>query len=384
MPTPRHLIVDARTVRPEATGVGHYVAGILHGLDRVLANEASCEVTALRLAAENARTRAFWESLSHVTIRQVPVDYESHPAGDLWLNRDLPRLVNHLGGDVLFSPAFLSTWRKTPFKRLVGILDTIAWDEPEDVPWKFRHYLKFAARRAVRHADRVLAMSPDAARRVRYHRLGGRQGVGILPPGVSHELFHPANEEVHTLPDGTAKTRPLLLYTASFTPRKNHGVLFEAMRLEPLSSRNAELVLLHGDARHGRRWLARRAGDLPVRMVAPHDMADVAAWTRAADVVVFPSLLEGFGLPALEAMASGTPLVASDIEAMHRLTENGAGATLVNPTESSAWSYHIAEAIDRPPEIFDRCEHALRRARRYTWERSARILLSEAARLVSR
>jgi glycosyltransferase involved in cell wall biosynthesis len=170
------------------------------------------------------------------------------------------------------------------------------------------------------------------------------------------------------LPDGSPRDRPVLLYTARFEPRKNHAMLFDAMR-----DGGWTLILLDGGT-----W----AGDaLPgyVRIVAPRSITDVAAWTAAADVAVFPSQNEGFGIPMLEALACGTPLIAADTPAARWLTGNGRAARLLPAHDPEAWRRAIAATVSGADAAqTDRVRAGVRRAAGFSWARSAARLLAAA------
>ncbi|MBX3729742.1 MAG: glycosyltransferase [Candidatus Sumerlaeia bacterium] len=377
-----HLVVDARTVRPGATGVGHSVAGLLLGLERVLACDATWRVTALRLASPDRGSgwpADLWAALTRVAVCEVSADYEHHPAGDVWLHRELPRVMRRVEGDVLLSPAFLAPAGRRAFARLVVVPDAIAWDEPDNLPFGFRHYLRAATRLAAWGADRVLTLSPDAARRL------ARRGVrcaGLLPPGIDPTLFRPHVDGETVLPDGTCKGGPVVLYTAAPEARKNHVVLFEAMRRPELARLDPELVLLDRRAGEGMARWSRLTSGLRVRAVAPRGPADVAAWTRAADAVAFPSRAEGFGIPVVEAMACGRPVVASDIGVLRWLTAGGRAAHLVAPSDPAAWAQALASALEAPDDARRRA--GLARARRFTVDAAARRLLAHASDVLAR
>ena len=99
------------------------------------------------------------------------------------------------------------------------------------------------------------------------------------------------------------------------------------------------------------------------------DAALVPALLRRAAVVAYPSFYEGFGLPALEALACGAPLVTSASTAMAEFA--GPAAILVDPTDPSALAAGLAAALGGGPAADDRRREGLVRAARFTWERSA-------------
>ena len=370
----RHLVIDARTVRPGATGVGHFVAGLLHGLDTA-AESRGWRVTALRLApkiaGQSAWAESIWQGLRTISIHDVPADYEDHPRGDLWLQFQIGPLMRRLGGDLLVSPAFVGPVGPRSFARLLVVLDTIAWEFPGNYPLKFQWYLRTMTRWSARYADRIVSISPFAASRIARLGLGGGKRIGVVPCGLDATIFHPSRER-------QPAERPLLVYAASLEPRKNHEVLFRALRESPLRELKPELVLLARTSASQELFLRRAAAGISVRRVEPADARDVAAWMQAADVALFPSKFEGFGLPVIEAMACGTPLVASGIPTNRWLTAEGRAAQLVPPADERAWAAAIADALKMGTETKKRAASGLRRAAAFTWQHSAERLLAEA------
>jgi glycosyltransferase involved in cell wall biosynthesis len=359
------LLVDARQLRRGATGVGSYAAQLLCALDRV-APAHGVRLLALRLAGSEHEA---WAQLSHTQVLVTPVDYESHPRGDLFLQWGLPRLAARVGADTLLSPGFLApvvaARGRARVRRVLMVHDLLMDDPVVTMPAGFRQYLRAMVRLGLPRCECVATSSA-----VTRAALAARSGVPTLfiPPGVDHALFRPA-PRTPRLPDGTPRTHPVVLYTASFEPRKNHALLLAAVQSLP-----CQLVLLNGGAWPG--------PPLPagVRVVAPCNAREVAAWTAAADVVVFPSLVEGFGIPMLEAMACGTPLLAADMPAARWLSGGGRAAQLLPPGDVSAWSQALQHAVRHAlhgddPEWAARVAAGVRRAAGFQWDRSAQRLL---------
>ncbi|MEQ8818883.1 MAG: glycosyltransferase family 1 protein [Sumerlaeia bacterium] len=381
------LVVDARVIRSRAAGVGHFTAGLLQGLDAI-AEEMGWRVAALRLSESVAEhspwSRGVFDGLRNIRVEDITADYEDHPKGDLWLQFGINDVMRRLKGDVLVSPAFICPWGPRPFKRVLVVHDTIAWDVPGNYPKRFEWYLRTWVPQSAESAERVVSVSPPSAKRVRAlvcqpRIMRDRKRVGVVPNATDSALFHPAKpEEKERLPDGSDRDRPVIVYVASLEPRKNHRLLIEAMRRHPLVERDAQLVLVGGGSQSEEDLLAQHAGGLRVRFIKPQTSYDVAAWIRAADVAVQPSTFEGFGLPALEAMACGTPLVASRIPTLEWLTKDGACARLCDPNVVDEWTEAIATTLDGGPHVEARRQAALKRAEKFDWRKSARRLIEEA------
>ena len=361
MPPSRQLLIDARLLRAGATGVGSYTAQLLCALDAI-APAMNVRLQALRLEGS---VHWAWEQLHHTEVLTTRTDYEWHPRGDLFQQVGLPRLAHRTGADTILCPSFLApiTSRRghASVRRVVLVHDLLMEDPAVEMPAGFRRYLRTMVRLALRRCE-MIGTSSAIMRRP----LAARSGVPtlFLPPAVDHAHFRP-RPRVPVLPDGSPRCAPVLVYTGSFEPRKNHALLLASV--QPLA---CELVLLHSG-----RW---SGAPLPagVRVVAPRNAAEVAAWTSAADLAVFPSQAEGFGIPLLEAMACGTPLVASDIPAARWLSGGGRSALLLPPDDVAAWTHALDRLLrGEDAAVGSRVAAGLRRAAGFAWHRSARRLL---------
>jgi glycosyltransferase involved in cell wall biosynthesis len=174
--------------------------------------------------------------------------------------------------------------------------------------------------------------------------------VRAIHLAVDHERFTPADRQ----------REPFLLYPANRWPHKNHERLFAALRLIR-AERPALRLVLTGAGHEGRpapegvEVRGRVSGDALVELY------------RTAAAVVFPSLYEGFGMPALEAMACGCPVAVSRVASLPEIC--GDAAVYFDPTEPEAIAAATLEALARAPELAPR---GLEQAARFTWERCAR------------
>jgi glycosyltransferase involved in cell wall biosynthesis len=247
------------------------------------------------------------------------------------------------GADLLVNPANLAP---LAFPRnLVVIHDAAALREPG---WYSRTYV--AWQRAVlpaiaRRAAHVVTVS-DFSRRVLAELLG--VDAAVVPGGVDHERFEPGSPR---------QDRPYVLTVAGATARKNLAALGETARR--LADRGIEL-LAAGPARPQ----FRAEQSLPVTRLGEVPDAELARLYAGALAFVLPSLYEGFGLPCLEAMASGTPVVASNRGALPETC--GDAALLVDPTDQAA----IADAVEAAIGDDGLRTRGLARAAEFSWERT--------------
>jgi glycosyltransferase involved in cell wall biosynthesis len=166
---------------------------------------------------------------------------------------------------------------------------------------------------------------------------------------------------------------PYLLHVGTWEPRKNLATLLEAFIALMARGLPHRLVLAGARGWHDRSFAARlAAAGLGDRVVAPGRIADadLPALYRAADVFVYPSWQEGFGLPVLEATACGTPVVCSTAASLVEIV--GDAARTVPPADGSALAAAIGSVLSDPARRATMVAAGLERARRFTWFETAR------------
>jgi glycosyltransferase involved in cell wall biosynthesis len=214
-----------------------------------------------------------------------------------------------------------------------------------------RSFRRLAYDRAARNAAAVIVTSEFVRQRALELLELDSSRVHVIPHAIDHTLFRPGNE----------RREPFLLYPARPWPHKNHARLFEAFALLRACRPELRLVLTGG--------ALERLEPLPTGVerhgVVPSET--LASLYRRAACLVFPSLYEGFGLPPLEAMASGCPVAAAETGAIPEVC--GDAALLFDPTDPEAIAAAVVEAEARSDELR---EQGLARAAEFTWESSAR------------
>lgn len=204
--------------------------------------------------------------------------------------------------------------------------------------------------RGAREASIVITISAFARRAI-IDTLGiPEDRVRAIPLGVDHARFTPSLQE----------RSPFLLYPARGWPHKNHARLIEAVALVRRDRPDLRLVLTGGDL--------DGLGDLPLWVDRRgHVSADeLTALYREAAALAYPSLYEGFGLPPLEAMASGCPVAASNAGSIPEVC--GDAAVLFDPTDVRAIAAGIEESLRRSAELRER---GIAHAAGFTWRRCA-------------
>jgi glycosyltransferase involved in cell wall biosynthesis len=224
-------------------------------------------------------------------------------------------------------------------------------------------------RRSALSATRVVTVS-EASRRdlIEIYGLDPARVVAI-PNGVGAE-FQPA-DAVPPLP-ATAGRALRVLAVGTVQPRKNLGRLIDAIRIVS-SQLPVELRVVGPDGYQGAAIRDRLSGAADVTVTGYVSDADLAAEYRRSDVLVYPSIYEGFGLPVIEAMASGIPVVTSTGGSLPEVA--GGAALIVDPLDVDAIASAVTRIAREPGLAATLRERGLARARDFSWERSARAHL---------
>lgn len=173
-------------------------------------------------------------------------------------------------------------------------------------------------------------------------------------------------------------TRPFLLYPANNWKHKNHKTLLEALSVLKKNGKLTFQTVFTGTVYPVSYDILKEADRLGLERVLHIgyvELLELKALYRKADIMVFPSLLEGFGMPILEAMASGTPVIASDAASIPEVA--GEAAMLVNPSSPDLWADAIDKLMNDSVLRQKLRNMGYQNVKRYSWENSARLVLEE-------
>jgi glycosyltransferase involved in cell wall biosynthesis len=349
------LAVDATPLLGRPSGVGRYVRSILEGL----AGLPDAPDTQLTLFA--LRTRV---SDPPTGTRPSPRRLPARLLQPAWARVAWPPVEVLTGGiDVFHAGNFVLP----PTRRAAGVVTVHDLSFVRHAHTVDRAVLRYRelVPRSVRRADAVMAITYAMreeicaeygvpAERVRVSHCG-------VDPGWATAELTPGTRARLGLPDR------YVVFTGNLEPRKNLGFLARAHSAARGQDPATPPLVLVGPPGWGRVWGDRAPDPSDVRHLGYLPEGDLRAVVAGATALCMPSVYEGFGMPVLEAMAAGTPVVASDIPA-HREVASG-HALLVDAADTDAWSQALA---DPPCPSAAGRDAARRHALSFTWGRSAR------------
>jgi glycosyltransferase involved in cell wall biosynthesis len=267
---------------------------------------------------------------------------------------------------------------------VVTVYDLSFIHYPERMPASRRLYLRLLTGLTCRRARRVLTISESTARDVSSVYSIPRDKVDITLCGHDASIYHPLPAEA-VAAFRAAKGLPerFWLYIGTIEPRKNLVTLFEAVAALPPNKR---LPLIIGG---GKGWqteqifaAVERLGLRDnVQFVGFIPSEEMALWYNSAELFVFPSIFEGFGLPVLEAMACGTPVVVSDASSLPEVA-GGAGLCLP-PRDVDAWRQALQRAYDDADWRQDAARKGLAKAQQFTWQDTAQRTVAAYAQAMN-
>lgn len=274
--------------------------------------------------------------------------------------------LRRVEADVLFSPMQTIGTRGRRWPVVVTIHDLIYYRHPtppRDLPafvrglWRLYHRAFWPQRMLLRGSDGIVTVSESTAAVMRTNRLD------VRPVGVVHNAAAPLGEPV----SASRPERKRVVYMGSFMPYKNVDTLVRTVALLP----DYELVVLARVSERERKRLAAIAPD--ARLVFLNGVTDeeYADCLRSSTALVSASREEGFGIPLLESLALGVPVVVSDIDIFHEVA--GDAGLYANPDDPEDFAARI-RALESH-ELWEEKSRAGRaRARSFSWSDSAKAL----------
>ena len=366
--------IDGRAFASPAAGVRRYVANLVPALGAL---DEPLEIVALGGSPADAVSHG----LEHVPAPSYP------PTNLGWTLVGLPRAASRARVDLIHSPAYTGPFSAAvPF--VLTIHDVSYERHPEWYPYR-RDWLRRAFyRRSARAAAHILTVSEFSAGEIAAAYSIPRDRITIAPHGVApvfaadgSGISDPGcNDEPADL------STPYLLHVGDLHERRDLTVVVDAMCAARRRVPHTLRLMLAGIDRGvtGRlraRAAASGAGDAIVSLGAVSD-ACLRLLYRHAAALVYPSVYEGFGLPVLEAMASGTPVIASREASIPEVL--GDAGILLDPHDVPAWTGAIVTVVsdDRRRGLMQAAGRA--RAVHFTWDRTARATLAVYQRVAAR
>lgn len=358
------LGIDASRISLEArTGTENYALQVIRGL-------IQHSPQALVLYFNQPPALSLLETL-HI---QRPLEVKSLPFNRLWTHYRLSREIWENSPGTLFVPAHVLPLYH-PKKSVVTLHDVGYLYYPEAHTAKSRAYLDVSTRWSAAQAAQIIAVSQATKNDLVQHYRIAPEKISVIYHGYDHTQFQPVQDPAllaavrqrYCLGDSR-----FFFYVGTLQPRKNLGRLLEAFERLTRAPEFADVKLLLG-GKPG--WLSRpileKAAALKGKVLLPGYIpdADLPLLYGAATAFVFPSLYEGFGMPVLEALACGCPVICSNSSSLPEVA--GEAALYHHPLDSAALQDCLLRMLTEPELGQTLRAKGLTQAQKFSWEKCA-------------
>ncbi len=347
-------------------GIGRYIRSL---------TAAMLEVDSeLRLTLLMRPGQALWE-LPADRVRRVDFGAGLYSLGELWRTGGVLRKI---APDLFHEPHYILPFC-LPCQSVVTIHDLIHVRFPEHLSWLERRYARWMLNAAARRADRVITVSEASRRDLQAYTGISADRVQVTPLGVDPRFFDIAATEAKAARESCGLDGEFVLYVGALKPHKNPLGLLRAFRQAEIPAAGLVMAGEHPSTELKAVIDRERLGK-GVRFVGPREDPELRGLYAAARLFVLPSRCEGFGLPLVEAMAAGVPVIAASAGALPEV--GGECAVYVSPDDTPGLAEAMRRLWNDQSERSRRIGLGLARARGFTWERTAELTLEVYRRAI--
>ncbi|WP_288484101.1 glycosyltransferase family 1 protein [uncultured Novosphingobium sp.] len=353
---PKSITINGRFLTQKISGVQRYSRELVKALDRIIENEP------------NYRTETRWRLMvppgadTSYRLNAIRIETVGNRGGHLWEQYDLLRASRR--------DRLINLGNSAPLlhrNKFVIIHDVAIFRTPQNFGWRYRTGHKVMGRIIARNSDlgTVSQFSQAEISRLFCRPL---KSINVITNGCDHLLNRATDDTVlHELDIECGK---YFLFVGNPTPNKNLSVLLEAFHRAQIP--RARLVLV--GSLNSKVFPGSPAAYGPDIVLAPHRTdEEVASLYANAKAFVFPSLYEGFGIPPLEAMAQGCPVIAADIPVVREVC--GEAVAYFPPTDPDTLADLLRHHWNMPFDRVSQGELVIKSIEKFQWSNSARSLL---------
>lgn len=362
--------IDIRSLILTKAGINQYTKNIIKSLAKIDKDNDYVLFC-------NVKSRYDWSGYDNIKEEVIRLPHLGRFTEKLWEEILLPNGLSSKKIDLFHSPRFILPGKK-PCKFIVTIYDLAFKRFPQLVTKKVFNHFNNGVKSAINRADKIIAISHNTKKELINLFDARNDKIEVVYMGIGEDC-RPirAESQLREIKDKYNLPEKFILFVGTIEPRKNLKRLIEAFyELKKNKSIEHSLVIAGGKG-----WLYDDVFETLKKLQLNQDVifigyipeSELPLIYNAADLFVYPSLYEGFGLPPLEAMACGVPVVTSNVSSLPEVV--GDAAILIDPYDIQA----IAEAIEQILQDYNlrekMIEKGFNQAKKFSWEKASRETL---------
>lgn len=371
------IFIESTPVFAERTGVAQYIKRLV---DAATALDSKNQYTAFGFLflGRKLKNTGYEDrpNLSYKFIRYFPGRVYTKlmkmfvaPPVDLLMGRK---------ADVMLFLNYISWPTVLPTKKIVAVYDLSHLIYPQYTDANLLKFFNKFLKTSITDASHILTISENSKREIMHNYAVQSENISIIHPAVDHTVYYPrAAKEVSAVRNKYNLRKPYILSVATLEPRKNFVGLLRAYDTLPEEIKQRYGLVLTG----AKGWLDDEINELYDKLSKKYDIIrtgylpdeDLPALYSGASLFAYPTFYEGFGMPPLEAMACGTPVVTSNNSSLPEVV--GDAAVMVEAQDTRAIAQAMERVLAQPKLSTELSKKGIVRAKEFTWEKSAAQLI---------
>lgn len=351
------IVIDARTIADHFPGIGRYTYNLLLALSRI---DHGHEIVALTCPSlKNTRY-----DLAALRVQLISTTAQIITLAEQW---QVPKLLWREHADLFHATYYVQPYGRLPCPVVTTLYDTIPHRFPRTVSWRARILFDLLHRLAIWRSAQLLTISHSAQADLMAAYRIPESRIDVTPLAADPQFQPQSAAQIANLRDRYQLPERYVLTLASDKPHKNIAGLLQIWKACQQQQLMPILVLAgHRDSPATTLQPLTAFGPHEIRELPNIPAADMPALYAGAELFLFPSLYEGFGLPALEALACGTPVICGHNSSMPEVV--GTSGILVDLADTVAWVRAICSTLNDSTLRMQLHQAALAQAARFSWE----------------
>jgi len=354
--------------RPSLTGVGNYTYNLIKALSKINKKD---------IYLIDYKNNELFQEMNKIIIKNPIEDFfkKSYYFWHLYLNYKFSRKKIDL--NIIHSPEGTLFTELKHYKKIITAYDVMPYLFPEKFTKIMYIRFKYIFPKTLKTADKIIAVSHNTKRDlIKYFEIP-EDKIRVIY-GAVNENYKPLKEnEINKIKEKHGLIYPFILYVGGLAPNKNVMTLINAFyKLKKHGFDNYKLIVAGV-----KKWKYKNVFETIEKLNLQKDVVfagyvlgeDLSLLYNAADLFVYPSLYEGFGLPPLEAMACGTPVITSNTSSLPEVV--GDAGIMVNPYDANELADKMCKVLTNEDLKKELSKKGLKRAKLFSWEKCARETL---------